>query len=89
MQPNEKTIVERFINGEKDLYKKFLLIKPDDSVHGKYLKAFISDDGNNDYEKRSRCYHVQTGEKTQTEFHSKKDKKLISQKISTNMIIQL
>jgi hypothetical protein len=44
MQNNEKTLVERFINGEKDLYKKLLLIKPDDSVHGKYLKALESDD---------------------------------------------
>jgi hypothetical protein len=44
MTPKEITLIERFINGEKDLYKQILLINPDDSVHGKYLKAFISDD---------------------------------------------
>jgi hypothetical protein len=44
LSSKEKLLIERFINGEKQFFKQISSLKPDESAHGRYLTALMSDD---------------------------------------------
>jgi hypothetical protein len=44
MTPKDKELIERFINGEKQLFKQIEAIKLDDSVHGIYIRTLLFSD---------------------------------------------